>query len=411
FVAWLSVAPKAAGFVALFRVYFEGMGDRAATWVPIAAGLAALTIVAGNLMALPQQNTKRLLAYSGIAHIGYMLVGFSAASAAGVAMVLFYLVAYVFANMGAFLVVEAIARSEGSESTAAFRGLAQRSPLLALAMLIFLLSLGGIPFVAGFWAKLYVFWAAAAMGLYWLVLLGAVLTVVALFYYLLVAKRMYIEPPDPSAGRIQLSGTLALAVVLCALDVVLRESGVGKGNFYYHFKSKEELGYAILDQIIGSFLDRTLEPCFSDPEGRALTQIRCFLDRVLETQRERNCVGGCPLGNLASELSDVHEGFRARLASVFAAWRERLTLALRTEQLRGAVDSACRPGAVADFLVASLEGAILLTKLTKDITVMEQCVAEMSAIWLCSSRGPDCHGQDEKRWRRGPGRGAATRGT
>src|SRR3989441_12401176 len=162
-----------------------------------------------------------------------------------------------------------------------------------------------------------------------------------------------------------------------SLDDVLRESGVGKGNFYYHFKSKEELGYAILDQIIGSFLDRTLEPCFSDPEGRALTQIRCFLDRVLETQRERNCVGGCPLGNLASELSDVHEGFRGRLASVFAAWRERLTLALRTAQLRGAVDGACRPEAVADFLVASLGGAILLTKLTKDIVIMEQCVAEM----------------------------------
>src|SRR5882672_3136864 len=141
-----------------------------------------------------------------------------------------------------------------------------------------------------------------------------------------------------------------------ALDDVLRESGVGKGNFYYHFKSKEELGYAILDQIIGSFLERTLEPCFSDPQGRALTQIRCFLDRVLEMQRERNCVGGCPLGNLALELSDVHEGFRGRLASVFSAWRERLTLALRTEQLRGAVDAACRPGAVADFLVASLEG-------------------------------------------------------
>src|SRR2546426_335657 len=104
---------------------------------------------------------------------------------------------------------------------------------------------------------------------------------------------------------------------------------------------------------------------------------RSTREAVLEAQRERNCVGGCPLGNLASELSDVHEGFRARLASVFAAWRERLTLALRTEQLRGAVDSACRPGAVADFLVASLEGAILLTKLTKDIAVMEQCVAEM----------------------------------
>jgi len=162
-----------------------------------------------------------------------------------------------------------------------------------------------------------------------------------------------------------------------SLDDVLRESNVGKGNFYYHSKSKEELGYAILDQIIGSFLERTLEPCFSDPQGRALTQIRCFLDRVLEMQRERNCVGGCPLGNLALELSDVHEGFRGRLASVFAAWRERLTLALRTAQSQGAVGSECRPEAVADFLVASLEGAILLTKLTKNIAVMEQCVVEM----------------------------------
>src|SRR5438445_321612 len=144
--------------------------------MPIIAALAAITIVGGNLMALPQQNTKRLLAYSGIAHIGYMLVGFAAASASGMAMVLFYLVAYVFGNMGAFLVVEAVARSERSEATVALRGLAQRSPLLALAMLLFLLSLGGIPFVAGFWAKLYVFWAAAAAGLYWLVLVGAVLS-------------------------------------------------------------------------------------------------------------------------------------------------------------------------------------------------------------------------------------------
>src|SRR6185295_15205938 len=96
FVAWLSVTPKAAGFVGLFRLYFEGAGDGASMWGAIAAMLATVTIVAGNLMALPQQNTKRLLAYSGIAHIGYMLVGFAAASASGMAMVLFYLVAYVF---------------------------------------------------------------------------------------------------------------------------------------------------------------------------------------------------------------------------------------------------------------------------------------------------------------------------
>jgi TetR/AcrR family transcriptional repressor of nem operon len=163
-----------------------------------------------------------------------------------------------------------------------------------------------------------------------------------------------------------------------SLDDVLRESGVGKGNFYYYFKSKEDLGHAILDMIIAAFLERSLEPCFSDPGGRPLGQIRCFLGRVLEAQRERNCVGGCPLGNLAAELSDVHEGFRTRLAGVFSAWRERLTLALTEARAHGEVGRDCAPAAVAQFLVASLEGAILMTKLTKDITVMEQCVAELS---------------------------------
>jgi NADH-quinone oxidoreductase subunit N len=205
--------------VAIFRVYLEGTGGRVGLWVSVAAGLAAVTIVVGNLMALPQQNVKRLLAYSGVAHIGYMLVGFAALSPSGTGMVLFYLVAYVLGNMGAFLVVEAVSRSEGSEHLDAFRGLAQRSPLLALAMLLFLLSLGGIPFVAGFWAKLYVFWAAAQAGLYWLVLVGAVLTVVALFYYLMIARRMYIDPPD-RPGPVPVTGTLAVSVLLCVLGVV-----------------------------------------------------------------------------------------------------------------------------------------------------------------------------------------------
>jgi len=219
FVGWLSVAPKAAGFVVMFRLYLEGVGDRVLLWVPLTAGLATVTIIGGNLMAIPQQNVKRLLAYSGIAHIGYMLVGFAAVSANGVAMMLFYLVAYLFGNMGAFLVVEAVAQSEGSESIAAYRGLAQRSPVLALSMLLFLLSLGGIPFVAGFWAKLYVFWAAAEQGLYWLVLVGAVLTVVALFYYLMVAKRMYIDAPEKTAP-LAVSPLLTFSILLCVLGVV-----------------------------------------------------------------------------------------------------------------------------------------------------------------------------------------------
>lgn len=161
------------------------------------------------------------------------------------------------------------------------------------------------------------------------------------------------------------------------LDDVLRETGIGKGNFYYHFRSKEDLGYAILERIIASFLARTLEPCFSDPAAPPLAQIRCFLDRVLEAQRQRNCVGGCVMGNLASELSDVHEGFRTRLAGVFTAWRERLSHALAEAQRRGQVGADCQPDAMAQFVVASLEGAMLLSKVTKDIHVMEQCVSEL----------------------------------
>ena len=219
FVAWLAVAPKAAGFIAIIRLYVEGVGAATLVWMPVVAAVAGMTIITGNLMAIPQHNIKRLLAYSGIAHIGYMLVGLAALTSNGVAMLLFYLVAYMFGNMGAFFVVEAVARSEQSEEIDAYKGLAQRSPLLALAMLVFLLSLGGIPFVAGFWAKLYVFLAAIDRGMYGLVFLGAVLTVVALYYYLLVARRMYIEAPVRT-GRIQVPGLLGLAILICLLGVV-----------------------------------------------------------------------------------------------------------------------------------------------------------------------------------------------
>jgi NADH-quinone oxidoreductase subunit N len=220
FVAWLSVAPKAAGFAVLLRVFIERAGPSAALWAGAAALLGALTIVAGNVMAIPQTDAKRLLAYSGIAHIGYMLLGVAALSAEGVAMLLFYLVAYLFSNMGAFMVVEAVSQAEGSSALRTFRGLAQRSPALGLAMLLFLLSLGGIPFVVGFWAKLYILWAAAQAGLYGLVLLAAVLTVVALFYYLQVAKQMYIDAPARSTP-VPVPPALALVLVVSAVAVVL----------------------------------------------------------------------------------------------------------------------------------------------------------------------------------------------
>ena len=162
-----------------------------------------------------------------------------------------------------------------------------------------------------------------------------------------------------------------------SLDDVLSESGVGKGNFYYHFKSKEELGYAIIDRVMQGFIKRTLEPAFADTTGDPVAQVHAFLDHVLDNQRQRNCVGGCPIGNLASELSDVHEGFRQQLARVFAAWRAKLTEALSRGQLGGRVREDVEPSALAQFLVASLEGAILLTKVSKDIRIMERCVEQL----------------------------------
>ena len=220
FVAWLSVAPKAAGFIVVFRLYLEGAGTAGWLWVPVLSAMAGLTIVAGNLMAIPQQNVKRMLAYSGIAHIGYMLMGVAAMSATGAGMVLFYLVAYLFGNMGAFLVVQAVGTAEGSDRMDAYRGLAQRSPVLALSMLVFLLSLGGIPFVAGFWAKLFIFRAVIDQHLYALALLGAVLTIVALYYYLVLASRMYIDPPEKT-GPLVLAAPLFVAILLCAAGTVV----------------------------------------------------------------------------------------------------------------------------------------------------------------------------------------------
>ncbi len=162
-----------------------------------------------------------------------------------------------------------------------------------------------------------------------------------------------------------------------SLDDVLRESGVGKGNFYYYFRSKEELGFAIIDRLVHGFAERTLEPAFADAAADPVAQIHDFLERILDNQRQRNCVGGCPMGNLASELSDVHEGFRKRLAGIFLRWRVRLTGALERGQVTGRLRMDFDPVGLGQFIVAALEGAILLTKVSKDISVMEQCVEHL----------------------------------
>jgi TetR/AcrR family transcriptional repressor of nem operon len=162
-----------------------------------------------------------------------------------------------------------------------------------------------------------------------------------------------------------------------SLDDILRESKVGKGNFYHYFKSKEALGYAIIDRIVQKFSDEVLGPIFSAEGLAPLERVERLLDHAVDSQRQSGCIGGCPMGNLAMELSDVHEGFRQRLAGVFHLWRERIRESLLEAQEEGSLDASVNPESLAHFLVASFEGAILLTKVTKEIGVMEQCAREL----------------------------------
>ncbi len=228
FVAFLSVAPKAAGLSAIVRVFLEGFGSMRATWWPALLVICVATMLVGNLFALPQRNVKRLLAYSGIAHIGLLLLAVGIGTVDGLAVMLFYLAAYVFTNMGAFLVADVVGQG-GSDDLDAWAGLARRAPALSLAMLLFLLSLGGIPFVAGFWAKLFLFIAVWKAGLGVLVVLGAVLAVVALFYYLKIGRAIYITPPREDVDSVEIGRPTAFAIAIAVGGVLLM--GVLPGPF------------------------------------------------------------------------------------------------------------------------------------------------------------------------------------
>jgi NADH-quinone oxidoreductase subunit N len=217
-VAFLSVAPKAAGIATLLRLYFElfpASGHDIRPWVAV---LAALTMLAGNLLALPQRNLKRLLAYSGVAQIGYVLLAVAAGSTFGAGMALFFFVAYLFSNMGAFLSVAGMEAAGVEPTLDGARNMIRRSPVLAASFLAFLLSLGGIPFALGFWGKLNVFLAAGRAELWWLVFLGAVLAVVALYYYLNVARWMFIVSDE--GPKVTVPVAIVVALLICAVVVI-----------------------------------------------------------------------------------------------------------------------------------------------------------------------------------------------
>lgn len=215
--AFMSVGPKAAAFAAFGRVLVEGFGAAQDAWAPVLTILAVLTIAGGNLLALRQDSVKRMLAYSSVAHAGYMLLGVLAGTLAGMNAVVTYMAVYAFMNMGAFAVMMML---ENGEERSSYAGLAKKQPLLAIAMLIFLFSLTGIPPAAGFVGKLQVFLVAVDAGYAALVVVAVVFSVVSAYYYLRIVGAMFMRMSERTIA-ISPSRVLLCSVVLMALLVLV----------------------------------------------------------------------------------------------------------------------------------------------------------------------------------------------
>lgn len=231
--AFLSVASKAAGFVLFYKIValpFRGAGDLTLTLV---ATLAVMTMTFGNLVALHQTQFKRFLAYSSIAQAGYLMIGLVNDGPLGQASVTYYLLVYLFSNLAAFAIVTLVAAATGREDMREYAGFSETNPKLALVMMLAMFSLAGIPPLAGFLGKFYLFAAAAERSLYWLVFVGAVNSTISLYYYLIVIKWMYIVRPTEGqeaipplavtwAGRVVLVVTTAAMLLVGMVPHVIR---------------------------------------------------------------------------------------------------------------------------------------------------------------------------------------------
>ena len=218
---FLSTASKAAGFVVLMRFFVVVFPGIEQYWTMVIAILAALTMTVGNLIALAQRNIKRLLAYSSIAHAGYALVGVVAVSTLGINSVVFYLGAYMLTNLAAFGVAVTFYRVVGSDDIAAYAGLSRRKPGLALAMLVAFLSLGGMPPLAGFVAKILVFAAAVQANFIWLVVIGVLNSIVGLYYYLKVLNVVYHYRSEDEDKPLPIPTPYAIALVVLVVGIIL----------------------------------------------------------------------------------------------------------------------------------------------------------------------------------------------
>ncbi|HEY2457887.1 MAG TPA: NADH-quinone oxidoreductase subunit N [Candidatus Acidoferrum sp.] len=233
--ALIASSAKVAGIVVFYQVIVIGFagakgssawGSYAPGWVPVIALLAASSIVLGNLVAIMQTSVRRLLAYSAIAHVGYMLLALVSHTVQSFQALLYYAFTYALTTIGAFGVVAVVEAKNGGEKLSDFSGLSRRAPVLSFCMLIFLLSLAGIPPLAGFFGKFYLFTSTLAAepktsGLLWLVILAIAMSAVSLYYYLQVLKRIYIADSPSDAAPIQTPIVIQVAICLIAFSVVL----------------------------------------------------------------------------------------------------------------------------------------------------------------------------------------------
>ncbi len=221
--AFMAVGVKVAAFAAFLRVFLVHLGPVSSQWTMVLWVIAALSMTVGNVIALVQVNVKRMLAYSAIAHAGYIIVGMAAARApeAGGA-ILYYLLGYAFTNLGAFAIVIALERQgETSGMIADFRGLARNHPALAAAMALFLLSLTGVPPLAGFVGKFYIFSAALNVNLVWLVVIAAVNSVISAYYYIGVIVAMYMQEGGVEIGRMTARPALLISIAVAVVGTVI----------------------------------------------------------------------------------------------------------------------------------------------------------------------------------------------
>jgi NADH-quinone oxidoreductase subunit N len=218
--AFMAAATKVAAFSVFLRVFVGALGGLAGSWQPVIAVVAAITMLAGAALAVVQTDLKRMLAYSSVNHAGYVLIGLAAASSAGISAAMFYLLAYAFIVMGAFLVVQYASRAGATERSSIedYRGFGRRHPVAGGLLALFLFSLAGIPpALSGFWAKYFVFQAGIDAGLTWLVVIGVISSVVAAFFYLRVVVISFLQDPTTPDTELQASPVLGLALGLAGV--------------------------------------------------------------------------------------------------------------------------------------------------------------------------------------------------